>query len=767
MAWAESAREAKFLFKILGTELVTSVIDFTAHERISSPFEVNLSLVCEEEIKFDEVIAKEGLLTIRSDDVDRFLHGIINQFAHTGKKRDFQIYQARVVPSFWLLSLEQDCRIFQNKNVPDIVKQILQEGGIPSDRFAFRLQGQYPAREYCVQYRESDLNFISRLLEEEGIFYFFEHSKDKHILVFGDSKVVYKPIQGEPEVVYHPSNGMVPAEEYVYTFACSKRIHSGKVTEKDFNFEKPSLDLKTQEQEKTFQKLEVYDYPGEYLDQGRGKKLTQVRLQETVTFKEKAEGQSVCPRFTPGFTFKLSGHDRQSFDQEYLHVEVLHAGNQPQVLEELAAAGEFSYSNEFIGIPSSVIFRPERITPKPIVEGVQTAMVVGPKGEEIYTDKYGRVKVQFHWDREGAYDEKSSCWIRAASDFAGGNYGIIFIPRIGQEVVVDFLEGDPDQPIITGRVYNADNMPPYTLPNEKTKSTIKSNSSIGGKGFNEIRFEDLKGKEQIFIHGEKDLDFRVKNDRREWVGRDRHLVVKRDKREKVERDKHVIIQRDEIQEIQRDHSQKISGKDSIEVASSRSISVSGDVIEVFKANHSEQVTMNYYLKGMNVVIEGMVGLTVKVGGNFININPAGIFISGTMVMINSGGAPGVGTAGSIVPPAKPLESEIADTATPGKDVTYQKQREQMPPAELAALNAPSHQPTEEDKEKKKSWIEIELVDEEDNPIPGEKYRITLPDGKTLAEGRLDDKGFARVDGIDPGTCKITFPDLDKEAWRKV
>ena len=436
------------------------------------------------------------------------------------------------------------------------------------------------------------------------------------------------------------------------------------------------------------------------------------------------------------------------------------------MLEELASAGEFSYSNEFIGIPSSVIFRPERITPKPIVEGVQTAMVVGPKGEEIYTDKYGRVKVQFHWDREGVYDEKSSCWIRTASDFAGGNYGIIFIPRIGQEVVVDFLEGDPDQPIITGRVYNADNMPPYTLPNEKTKSTIKSNSSIGGKGFNEIRFEDLKGKEQIFIHGEKDLDFRVKNDRREWVGRDRHLVVKRDKREKVERDKHVIIQRDEIQEIQRDHSQKISGKESIDVASSRSISVSGDVIEVFKANHSEQVTMNYYLKGMNVVIEGMTGLTVKVGGNFININPGGIFIQGTMVMINSGGAPGVGTAGSIVPPAKPLESEIADTALPGKDVTYQKQREQMPPAELAALNAPSHQPTEEDKEKKKSWIEIELVDEEDNPVPGEKYRITLPDGKTLAEGRLDDKGFARVDGIDPGTCKITFPDLDKEAWEK-
>ena len=753
MAWVESAKEAKFLFQILGTSFVTAVVDFTVLERLSSPFECSLSLASEDEVKFDEVVGKEALLTIFGEEAERYFHGIISEFSHTGSKGHFYLYQAKVVPALWLLFLRQNCRIFQNKNIPDIVKQLLQENGISSDRFAFRLQTKYEAREYCVQYRESDLNFISRLLEEEGIFYFFEHAQDKHVLVLGDSTVAHQPIQGEAEVIFRAFEGMVPDRECVYSFACSKKIISGKVTQKDFNFEKPSLDLTAKEQGESFQKLEVYDYPGEYGDQGGGKRLTQVRLQEVMTFKEKVDGQSVCPRFVPGFKFTLKDHDWDDLNREYLLVELTHAGNQPQALEEQAGSELVSsYSNEFVGIPSSIEFRPERITPKPMVEGPQTALVVGPKGEEIHTDKYGRVKVQFHWDREGARDEKSSCWIRVGSNFAGGQYGIIFTPRIGQEVIVDFLEGDPDKPIITGRVYNADNMPPYTLPNEKTKSTIKSNSSIGGKGFNEIRFEDEKGKEQLFIHAEMDEDIRVKNDCREWIGNDRHLVIKRDKVEKVERDQNVKIERDEVREITRDHHLKINGKEAIEVTGSRSVSVTGDVIEVFKANHSEQVTQNYYVKGMNVVVEGMTGLTIKVGGSFITLNPGGVFISGPMVMINSGGAPLAGIAKPAVPPSPPLIAADAADSVPGKDVTYQ---------------APSHKvPTEEEKQKKKSWIEIELVDEDDNPIPGERYKVTLPDGRTVAEGTLDENGFARVDGIDPGTCKITFPRLDKDAWKK-
>ena len=648
MAWVDPGSEAKFLFQIIGTKLETRVVEFTARERISFPFELKVSLASEEEINFNDVVAKEALLTILGEEANRYIHGIINQFRRTGSKGRFFLYQATVVPSFWLLSLEQDCRIFQNKDVPEIVKQVLQDGGIPQDRFDFRLQSQSPVREYCVQYRETDLNFISRLLEEEGIFYFFEHSENRHVLVFADSSAAYQPIPGEAQVTYNVAEGMVPEEESVYHFIVSRGIHSGKATRRDFNFEKPSLDLTTQEQEKTYQKLEVYDYPGRYLDPGRGKKLSQVRLQELVTFQERAEGRSVCPRFTPGFTFKLTDHDWDKFNREYLLVEVLHTGSQPQVLEEKAAGEGFRYGNDFLGIPSSVSFGPERKTSRPVVEGVQTAIVVGPKGEEIYTDEHGRVKVQFHWDREGKRDEKSSCWIRVSQLWAGPGWGAMYIPRIGQEVVVDFLEGDPDRPMIIGGVYHGNNMPPYPLPDEKTKSTIKSDSSLGGGGFNEIRFEDKKGQEQIFIHAEKDKDIRIKNDLREWIGNETHLIVKKDQLEMTEGDKHLTVKGD--------HNQKVDG------TVSRKVGV--DLQEKVGNNYALDAGMEIHLKaGMNLVIESGTTLSLKVGGNFVNINSGGVFIKGSMVMINSGGAAGSGAGSS---PAAPKEPQEADTAKPGK-----------------------------------------------------------------------------------------------------
>jgi type VI secretion system secreted protein VgrG len=351
----------------------------------------------------------------------------------------------------------------------------------------------------------------------------------------------------------------------------------------------------------------------------------------------------------------------------------------------------------------------------------------------------------------------------------------MFIPRIGQEVIVGFLDGDPDQPIITGRVYNGESMPPYDLPGEMTKSTIKSYSSKGGAGFNEIRFEDKKGDEQLFLHAEKDMDIRVKNDRREWIGRDRNLIVKRDRKAKVERDQHTLITRDLIEKIDRDHHLTINGKEAIKVTGSHSFSVTGDVGEEFKANHSEQVTGNYYLKAMQIVIEAMTGITLKVGGNFININPAGIQMQGTMVMINSGGSPLTGQPAKLVPASAPAEAEVADNADPGsKEPTYKQQREQMSPVKYKAMNAPSHSPggsggagagEGKSDEKKRHWIEIELVDEDGKPVPGENYMITLPDGSTVATGTTDEKGRARVEGIDPGQCKVTFPDLDKDAWK--
>jgi len=478
---------------------------------------------------------------------------------------------------------------------------------------------------------------------------------------------------------------------------------------------------------------------------------------------------SDCRRLVAGYTFTLDGHDRAAFNQEYVLTAVQHYGSQPEAAGAEAATSGGSnqavYENDVECIPKATPFRPPRTTPRPAISGGQTAIVVGPSGEEIHTDKYGRVKVQFHWDRAGKYDDKTSCWVRVSQGWAGGGYGMMFLPRIGQEVIVDFLEGDPDQPIITGRVYNASQMPPLDLPAEKTRSTIKSSSSKGGGGANEIRFEDKKGDEQLLLHAEKDLNFRVKNDRREHVGNDRHLVVARDKIQKVERDEHSLVDRDQITEITRDHSLKVGKNQSIEIGADRSLTVTGDVHEAYKANHSQEVGSDLYLKAMGVVIEGMKELTVKVGGSFLKIDSVGVTISGPQIKLNSGGSAGSGKMGKAVAAAAPLEAAIAATVGAGKDITASKKATAMDPIVAKALAAPTHKDPKEDEEEK-SWLEVELIDEADEPVAGEKVLVTLPDGKVYT-GRTGPDGVLKVTGVEKGaTCKICFPDLDKDAWEK-
>ena len=344
----------------------------------------------------------------------------------------------------------------------------------------------------------------------------------------------------------------------------------------------------------------------------------------------------------------------------------------------------------------------------------------------------------------------------------------MFIPRVGMEVIVHFLEGDPDQPIITGCVYNPKTMPPYTLPDEKTKSTIKSDSSTGGGGFNEMRFEDKKGKEQIFFHAQKDMDIRVRNDRRELIGNDRHLIVNRDKRDRIKRDEHCIIERDQIEKIERDYHRHVEGKMLAKTDGDLSHGVGGSIAESVGGSHTEDVGKTIYLKaGMKVIVEAGMQITLKVGGNFVDIGPAGVTIVGTMVNINSGGAAGSATAGNAAAPLDPDEAEIADNADPGsKSPTYKNQRRQLPNWKKPTYTKPSHRPKSPDNKDKKHFIEIELFDNEGNPVAGERYRITLPDGATLAEGTLDAKGFAKVTNIDAGNCKITFPELDGDIWSK-
>lgn len=750
---------------------------FTGQEAISRLFHFDLRLVSENRsIKFEDIVGKKATVTIvLPDGTERFVNGIISSFAQGGasmleqgeKPTVFSHYQAALVPWLWMLTRTSDCRIYQEMTVPEILEKLFKEYGFAD--YKNKLQGSFEKREYCVQYRETDFNFVSRLMEEEGICYFFEHEQNKHTLMLVNSPNEFKPCPLQDMINYKTVVGEEAEAEVVTDWTMSREIRPGQFTMRDFNFENPSLDLTSNLSGKGDTKYEIYDYPGEYYTKDAGERYVGLRVQEEDTPQVVIHAASTCRGLIPGYRVDLRDHYRRDFNKAYTLTAVFHTAELSTNFRSGDEGRAVDYYNTFQCVPHPLPYRPPRTTTVPVVHGTQTAIVVGPSGEEIYTDKYGRVKVQFHWDREGKYNENSSCWIRVSSTWAGKGWGQISLPRIGQEVIVDFLEGDPDRPIIVGRVYNADSMPPYKLPDEMTKSTVKTYSSKGGAGFNEIRMEDKKGSEQLFFHAEKDMDLRVKNDRREWIGRDTHLIVKRDQKELIERDQHVIIKRDRIEEIQRDHHLKIKGKEAIEITGAQSVKVQGNVTEEIGGNHSESTTGNIYLKGMQVVVEASTGLTLKVGGNFITLLPAGVFIQGTMVMINSGGAALPGMAGMLVSPTAPAEAEIADNADPGsKEPTYKQQREAQSPSESEAANAPSHSSSSsssEEEEKKKTWIEIELVDDDGKPVPGEKYRITLPDGSTLAEGTLDEKGFARVDGIDPGNCQVSFPNLDKDSWK--
>jgi type VI secretion system secreted protein VgrG len=626
---------------------------FSGQEALSSLFQFTLYLLSDNtSIAFDAVVGKPATIHIlKEDGSQRPINGVISHFSQGSMEAGFSRYHAIVVPWLWNLTRTVDCRIFQHKTVPDIIQQIFRDLGY-SD-FKLALTGNYQPRTYCVQYRETDFNFVSRLMEEEGIFYFFEHSANQHILILGDSQSAHQPCPGQARFPYGSVGGPQQGDS-VTGWLWEQGVQPAQYALTDFNFETPSTDLSVNVSTLVTagrnDRLQIYDYPGRYRKRSEGERYVKLHMEEQETPHTQIHGAGDCRAFVPGYVFQLTDHFRGDFNRSYLLTEVHH-----EARSNIRGGGsEASYSNTFTCIPKEVPFRPPSIARKPFVQGVQTAIVAGPKGEEIWTDKYGRVKVQFHWDREGKRDENSSCWLRVAQNWAGKRWGVIFTPRIGQEVIVDFLEGDPDQPIITGRVYNAEAMPPYELPQEQTKSTIKSLSSKGGGGFNEIRFEDKKSQEQLFIHAERNQDNRVKNDSLEWVGRDRHLIIKRDQLEQVEGDLHLSVKGDQ--------NEKIDGTMSLQAGM--------DMQEKVGMKYALDAGMEIHLKaGMNLVIESGATLTLKVGGNFINLNPAGIFISGTMVMLNSGGAAGSGSGASPETPKAPQE---ADKAEPG-------QKDQPPP----------------------------------------------------------------------------------------
>lgn len=488
------------------------VKSYRGEEAISELFRYDLDLYSEDaSLDFSQIVGKAVTLQIElADGSFSYLNGVVGRFTQGARDDRFATYFAEVHPWLWMLTMNSDCRIFQNKSSLEIVKQVFSDLGF-SD-FSDKTTGTFTAREYCVQYRETSFAFVSRLLEEEGVSYYFTHDASKHTMVLVDDTSSWGACPGLTIARYVGSDPRYSAEDMVTECGLEQAVTVGKFKSDDFNFTIPATQLFATASGSNPSR-EVYDYPGIYTAQSDGENIANLRLTALQSEAKVLRGSGTCRAFHAGAKFALTGYYRADVNASY-------------VLRRLWVNGtQNEYRNSFEAFPADTRFHPPRTTKPPLIAGTQTATVVGKAGEEIWTDKYGRVVVQFHWDQVGTNDEKSSCWVRVAQGWAGNLWGSIFIPRIGQEVVVSFLEGNPDRPLITGCVYNAQQMVPYTLPDEMTKSTIKTNSSKGGSGFNEIRFEDKTGSEELFIQAQKDMTVSVLNNESLTVTGTRTLAV--------------------------------------------------------------------------------------------------------------------------------------------------------------------------------------------------------------------------------------------------
>ena len=531
------------------------LIGISGQESISRLFNFQLELLAtnanSKDVAFDKLLGQKISVEITADKSDkRYISGLCNRVVEGEQDTEFTTYHLEIVPQFWLWTRKAQSRIFQQMSVPDILKKVL-EGMDPAP--SFELQGTFEKRDYFVQYRETDFNFACRLMEEEGIYFFFNHTSDGHKMVLSNSPQSHPDVPINSKLIYETIAGGTRSEERVFQWQKSQELRSGKYTLWDHSFELPHKHLEASEPiQGSVQagkvahkltvggndKLELFDFPGEYAQRFDGvssgggdqaaeldkifkdnARTVKIRMQEEASASLVAHGSSTCRQLVAGHKFSLERHFNA--DGKYVLTSVSHSAS----LDSYRAGSqdEFRYTNQFTSQPLELPFRPARLTPKPVVQGTQTAVVVGPPGEEIWPDKYGRVKVQFHWDREGKNDAKSSCWVRVTTMWAGKQWGMVHIPRIGQEVVVAFEEGDPDQPLIVGSVYNFEQMPPYKLPDHKTQSGLKSRSSkqAGAANFNEFRFEDKKDSEQIYIHAEKNFDGVIENNETRKVGFDK------------------------------------------------------------------------------------------------------------------------------------------------------------------------------------------------------------------------------------------------------
>ncbi|MBN8632746.1 MAG: type VI secretion system tip protein VgrG [Rhodobacterales bacterium] len=583
----------------LGDKLLFAKME--GFDEISRCFRYETGLLSKDfDIKAEDILGTPVTITVRTASAKRFFHGIVSEFAFQQFREEYAQYSVVLRPWLWFLVNRSDNRIFQKKSVVDIIEEVFKDHA--NVKVEKRLKKSYAPREYCVQYRETDLDFVQRLMEHEGIFYHFDHADGEHTLVLSDANASVKDAEGFETIKFQGEGGnAVGKDDVISTLFPRASVRSGAYVHTDYDFKKPATDLMTKSDAPKSNELadgELYHYPGTYIEIGDGEPLAAIRLEEAQAPHVRVEATASVRGLWSGVSFTLEEFAREAENQKYLVLR-----SDYQMWDDQYRAGAQRDGEGFVVRldlqPHSLAFRPERRTPRPLMSGPQTAVVVGPSGEEIFTDEYSRVKVQFHWDRLGGKDENSSCFVRVSSVWAGSGWGFIQIPRIGQEVIVDFLEGDPDQPIITGRVYNAAQMPPYGLPANATQSGWKSNSSPGGGGWNEMRFEDKKGSEEVYFQAEKDHNELVKNnetrtignDFAEDVGHDAKQDIGHDRTETVGNDKTVTVNHDQTTTIVNNDTESVGVNRSLTVGSNETISIGANSTETIGSNHAQTVAL--------------------------------------------------------------------------------------------------------------------------------------------------------------------------------
>jgi type VI secretion system secreted protein VgrG len=634
---------------------------FTGAEGVSRLFSFQLELLSENDhIPFDQILGKPmsfGVLGLE-DQEPRHFHGIVTAFTQLPDSQRLARYRAIVSPALWTSTCRQTSRIFQKQTAAEIVSSVLQ--GVD---FVQELQGSYDTRDYCVQYRESDFNFISRLMEEEGIFYFFRFAKGSHQLVLADNTSSFRDMPGGKSVLYEEAAGMLSGEGRISDWVKTQQLVSGKYTLTDYIYGSPSAAMDVHQQTAGTVQVgrvqhrlnaggndgwEVYDFPGRYGErmqaggQGArrvGDKYARTGIEQMEVAQFMIGGKSNRWNLTPGYRFSLLHHPKAEGD--YTVTAVTHSGREGG-FHSAAEIGHNHYSNIFECIPASMPFRPPRTALKPQMRGCQTAVVVGPSGEEIYTDDLGRIKVQFHWDRDGKKDGSNSCWVRVASFWAGKQWGAIHLPRIGHEVVVDFLEGDPDCPIVVGSVYNGGNMPPYDLPANRTQSGIISRSSKGGgpANFNQLRFEDKKGSEEVLIHAEKDMNTEIEHDETWHVGHDRTATVDHDETCTVKHDHTTTINHNESHKVGNTRDTSVTVDDTTTIGKNMTLKAGANRGATIGANDTETVGGN-----KSVTVTGSESLSAM--SRSVTLGGSDSLVSGGSVTITSAGSVTITSGGAV------------------------------------------------------------------------------------------------------------------------